>query len=207
MLMMAPQRSRSSDILLVTKHLVELRVGVGDQVFGRGLRVEVGSLMMSGLLLPLSSRTTQTAISPYLLLCVLGRCDRCDLLVGSFSRDALSLRRCGPGARPGVLVAGLAAWPGRKLLTVLFICPRPRLRPTPCQKHTQLAPTNVSHPKPFMGRTLHRVEGRTRRLLRHRQKPTRTPPSSADTIELGRRTARGCCNAATTGSDAPQREA
>ena len=68
-------------------------------------------------------------------------------------------------------------------------------RPTP-GRSSRRAPTNVSHPRNRpTGSDPTQMEGRTRRLLRHRRSQQRTTPKpSTDIIELGRRTARGYRN-------------
>ena len=70
-----------------------------------------------------------------------------------------------------------------------------RPRPTP-GRSSHRAPTSLSHPRNRSpGPDPTQVEGRTRRLLRHRRSQQRTPPKpSTDIIELGRRTARGYRN-------------
>ena len=68
-------------------------------------------------------------------------------------------------------------------------------RPTP-GRSSHPAPTNLSHPRNRPTRPdPTQVEGRTRRLLRHRRSQQRTQHKpSTDIIELGRRTARGYPN-------------
>ena len=58
------------------------------------------------------------------------------------------------------------------------------------------APTSLPHPRNRpTGPDPTQMEGRTRRLLRHRRSQQRTTPKpSTDIIELGRRTARGYRN-------------
>ena len=70
-----------------------------------------------------------------------------------------------------------------------------RPRPTP-GRPSHREPTSLSHPRNRSpGPDPTQVEGRTRRLLRHRRSKQRTPPKpSTDIIELGRRTARGYPN-------------
>ena len=70
-----------------------------------------------------------------------------------------------------------------------------RPRPTP-GRSSHPAPTSLSHPRNrWPGPDPMQVEGRTRRLLRHRRSQQRTPPKpSTDIIELGRRTVRGYRN-------------
>ena len=70
-----------------------------------------------------------------------------------------------------------------------------RPRPTP-GRSSHREPTKVSHPRDRSpGPDPTQIEGRTRRLLRHRRSKQRTPQKpSTDIIELGRRTARGYRN-------------
>lgn len=70
-----------------------------------------------------------------------------------------------------------------------------RPRPTP-GRSSHPASTSLSHPRNRSpGPDPAQVEGRTRRLLRHRRSQQRTPQKpSTDIIELGRRTARGYPN-------------
>ena len=70
-----------------------------------------------------------------------------------------------------------------------------RPRPTP-GRSSHPAPTSLSHPRNRTpGPNPTQVEGHTRRLLRHSRSQQRTPQKpSTDTIELGRRTARGYRN-------------
>ena len=70
-----------------------------------------------------------------------------------------------------------------------------RPRPTP-GRTPHPAPTSLSHPRNRSpGPNPTQVEGRTRRLLRHRRSKQRTPQKpSTDIIELGKRTARGYRN-------------
>ena len=70
-----------------------------------------------------------------------------------------------------------------------------RPRPTP-GRTPHPAPTSLSHPRNRTpGPNPTQVEGHTRRLLRHSRSQQRTPQKpSTDTIELGRRTARGYRN-------------
>ena len=70
-----------------------------------------------------------------------------------------------------------------------------RPRPTP-GRSSHPAPTSLSHPRNRSpGPDPTQMEGRTRRLLRHRRSQQRTAQKpSTDIIELGRRTARGYRN-------------
>ena len=75
--------------------------------------------------------------------------------------------------------------------------PSRHTRPRPTPGHTpHPAPTSLSHPRNRSpGPDPTQVEGRTRRLLRHRRSQQRTQQKpSTDIIELGRRTARGYRN-------------
>ena len=75
--------------------------------------------------------------------------------------------------------------------------PSRHIRPRPTPGRTpHPAPTSLSHPRNRSTRPdPTRVEGRTRRLLRHRRSQQRTPQKpSTEVIELGRRTARGYRN-------------
>ena len=65
-------------------------------------------------------------------------------------------------------------------------------RPTP-GRSSRRPPTSLPHPRNRpTGQDPTQMEGRTRRLLRHRRSQQRTAPKpSTDIIELGRRTARG----------------
>ena len=74
-------------------------------------------------------------------------------------------------------------------------------QPTPTQGRRLAAhlierlPTCPIHEIAHLGPDPTQMEGRTRRLLRHRRSQQRTPPKpSTDIIELGRRTARGYRN-------------
>ena len=77
------------------------------------------------------------------------------------------------------------------------VLPPSHTHPRPTPGHTpHQAPTNVPHPRNRSpGPDPTHMEGRTRRLLRHNRSQQRTPPKpSTDTIERGRRTARGYRN-------------